>query len=244
MNKFEAKIKKSLGTEAEQSPDYWESISKKTNIPYNGRMIMKKITKSNMFKLRYAVPAVCGLALVAIIFLTNIPGNNPSGGDLVDNQTVENLQINNIVSSNGAKIRLPENGTTEAVSYNDYLVQAGMNLDLWLPTGLENTEDAYVYYNEDGSEFMMSGYTFSNLSTGSYLMVRFQKDVLPMTDTKYQLENQVTSTINGEDIVIGYSEELDAYFTTFIYDGIGYELTGMQGISQDDFISIIQSILQ
>lgn len=244
MNKFEAKIKKSLKMEAEQSPDYWESISKKTNIPYNGRINMKKLPERKILRLRYAVPAVCGLALLAILFLTKIPGNNPSGGDLVNTQTVENLKINNITSSIGAKIGLPENGTTETVSYEDYLVQAGMSLELSLPTGLENTEDAYVYYNEDGTEFMMSGYTFSNSSTGESLTVRFQKDVLPMTDTKYQLENQEISTINGEDIVIGYSKDLDAYFTTFIYKGIGYELTGMQGISQDNFISIVQSILQ
>jgi hypothetical protein len=246
MNKFETKIKKALKIEAEQSPDYWESISKKTNIPYNGGMIMKKTTKSKIFKLRYAVPAVCGLALVVMFTFINFQSNKPSdlGGDVIGNQTVENLNINNILSSMSAKIRLPENGTTETLSYDAYLEKAGMNLELELPAGLENTDDAYVYYNEDGSEFMMSGFTFHNPSTGAYLTIRFQKEALPITDTRFQLEKQEVSTINGEDIVIGYNKELDTYFTTFMYQGIGYELNGVQGISQEDFISVIQSILQ
>lgn len=162
----------------------------------------------------------------------------------ISNSKVENLFINNIVGSMGAKIRLPENGTTETLSYETYLEQAGMNLNLWLPTGFKNAEDAFVYYNEDGTEFMMSGYTFSNPSSGESLTIRFQNDTLPLTDTRYQLENQETTSINGEDIVIGYYKDLDAYFTSFIYKGIGYELTGMQGLSQDDFIHIVQSILQ
>lgn len=195
---------------------------------------MKNSPKRNLLRLRYIVPAVCGLALVVMLSLISFPNNNK----------VENLVINNIVGSTGAKIRLPENGTTETLSYENYLEKAGMNLDLWLPTGLENTDDAYVYYNDDGSEFMMSGYTFSNPSSGESLIIKFQKDALPMTDTRYQLENEKVTTINGVDVVIGYSKDLDAYLTAFIYKGIGYELTGMQGISQEDFIRIIQSIIQ
>jgi hypothetical protein len=244
MNKFETKVKEALIEEAEQTPDYWETIAKKTKISYNGGIIMKKSPKRNIFKLRYAVPVVCGLALVAVLSFTNIFENKAPILNGSGNQTVQTLQINSILSSTGAKIRLPENGTTEAISYEAYLEKANLNLDLWLPTGLENTEDAYVYYNQDGSEFMMSGYSFSNPNGGAYLMIRFQKDTLPITDTRYQLENQEVSTINGEDIVIGYSKDLDAYFTTFIYKGMGYEVTGMQGISQDDFVHIIQSILQ
>ena len=234
MSKFEFKLKESLKDEAAQAPDYWENISRKANIPYNGRMIMKKSPKTNLFRLRYFVPAVCGLALIVMLSLVNFQNNNK----------VDNLFINNIVSSMGSKIRLPENGTTETLSYETYLDQAGMNLDLWLPTGLENTEDAFVYYNEDGTIFMMSGYTFINSSSGESLTIRFQEGALPLTDTRYQLENEKATTINGEDIVIGYYKDLDTYFTTFIYKGIGYELTTMQGISQEDFINIIQSVLQ
>ena len=144
----------------------------------------------------------------------------------------------------GSKIGLPENGTTETVSYESYLEKANMNIDLWLPTGLENTEDAYVYYNEDGTVFMMSGYTFSNPNSGENLTIRFQNDTLPLTDTRYQLENEEVTIINGEDIIIGYYKELDSYYTAFMYKSIGYELTGMQGISQEDFIKVIQSIIQ
>jgi len=246
MSKFEAKLKKALHESVANTPDYWEDISKKTNIPYDGRMIMKKTPERNIFRLRYAVPAVCGFALVAVLLLTNIMGNKQPnlGGDVNGTQTVENLQINNIISSIGAKIRIPEDGTTETVPYDKYLEQAGMSLNLWLPKGLANTEDAFVYYNADGSEFMMGGYTFSDPSTGESLLIRFQKDSLPITDTKYQFDNQLSSKINGEDIVIGYSAEQDAYYTTFIYKGIGYDLTGTQGFSQEDFISVIQSILQ
>jgi len=246
MNKFESKIKKSLMETAEQTPDYWENISKKTKIPYNGRIIMKKSTKRNIFQLRYILPAACGLALVALLIFINFNGNMApiSNNEGLSNQTVENLQINSILSSTSAKIMLPENGTTETLSYDAYLEQTGMNLDLFLPTGLINTEDAFIYYNEDGSEFMMSGYTFSDQSTGAYLMIRFQQGTLPMTDVRYQLENQEVSTINGEDIVIGYSKDLDMYFSTFMYKGTGYELNGALGIAQDDFISVIQSILQ
>lgn len=205
---------------------------------------MEKTTKKNSFKLRYAVTAFCGLALVATLAATNLLGDKAPVSDSNITQSVENLQINNISTSIGAKIRIPENGTTETVAFKDYLNKAGMNLDLFIPEGLENTDDAFVYYNADGSEFMMSGYTFSNPGTGAYLTVRFQKDRLPITDTKYLMDTEDTSTINGEDVVIGYSKDLGTYYSTFIYQGIGYELTGGQGISQDDFIKVIQSILQ
>ncbi|MDF2943297.1 MAG: hypothetical protein K0S01_2155 [Herbinix sp.] len=246
MNKFEAEVKEALKTSSEHTPDYWENISKKTNIPYNGRIIMKNSPKKNIFRVRYIAPAVCAFALVATIpFLPGLGNNSPSkGNDVANIQTVENLNINNISNAISAKIRLPENGTTETISYDNYLKQANMNLNLWLPTGLEKSEDAFIYYNEDGSEFMMSGYHFSNPSTGATLSIRFQHGALPMTDLKYQLENEETSTINGEDIVIGYSKDLDAYCTTFMYEDIGYELSGSQGISQDDFVHVIQSIVQ
>ena len=246
MNKFEAKVKESLKTAAEQTPDYWEDISKKTNIPYNGRIIMKKSPERNIFRLRYLVPATCGLALVAMLAFINFPGNNAPnlGGDVTSTQTVENLNINNILSTISAKIRLPENGTTEELSYDAYLEKTGMGLDLWLPTGLDTKENAFVYYNEDGTEFMMSGFAFSNPSTGANIRIRFQQGNLPITDVRYQLEKEAVSTINGEDIVIGYNKELDAYVTTFMYQDIGYELSGGQGVSQDDFIQVVQSILQ
>jgi|GEM_PF-6392508 len=234
MSKFEFKLKESLKEEALQAPDYWEKISKKANIPYNGRMTMKESPKRNLLRLRYVMPAVFGLAFIVMLSMISLPNNNK----------VENLIINNIVGSMGSKIALPENGTTENVSYETYLEKANMNLDLWLPTGLNNTEDAYVYYNEDGTIFMMSGYTFSNPSTGESLTVRFQNDTLPLTDTMYQLENEEATTINGEKVVIGYYEELDTYYTAFIHKGIGYELISMQGISQEDFINVIQSIIQ
>jgi len=245
MNKLESKIKKSLMEAAEQTPDYWENISKKTNVPYNGRTIMKNSNKRNIFQLRYLLPTACGLAIVAMLIFINF-GNKPpiSNDEGLSNQTVENLQINSILSSTSAKIMLPENGTTETLSYDAYLEQTEMNLDLFLPTGLINTEDAFIYYNEDGSEFMMSGYTFNNQNTGAYLTIRFQQGTLPMTDVRYQLENQEVSTINGEDIVIGYSKDLDMYFSTFMYKGTGFELNGAQGITQDDLIRVIQSILQ
>lgn len=234
MSKFEFKLKESLKEEAAQAPDYWENISRKANIPYNGRiMTLKKSPEKNLFRLRYLVPVVC-LAIVVMLSLIKFPNNNK----------VENLIINNIVGSMGSKIRLPENGTTETVSYETYLEQADMDLDLWLPTGLENKEDAYVYYNEDGTLFMMSGYTFRNPSSGESLTIRFQNDSLPLTDTRYQLENEEPTKINGEDIVIGYYKDLDAYITAFMYKGMGYELTGMQGISQEDLIKVIQSIIQ
>jgi hypothetical protein len=244
MKKFESKLKEALKNDAAQAPDYWENISQKTNITLNRRMIMEKTTKRNSFKLRYAVPAFCGLALVATLAATNFLGDKAPISDSNITQSVENLQINNISTSIGAKIKLPENGTTETVAYKDYLTKAGMNLDLYVPEGLENTDDAFVYYNADGSEFMMSGYTFHNSGTGAYLTVRFQKDTLPMTDTKYLMDTEDTSTINGEDVVIGYSKDLGAYYSTFIYQGIGYELTGGQGVTQDDFVKVIQSILQ
>jgi len=234
MSKFEFKLKEALKEEAAQVPDYWENISKKANIPYNGRITMKESPKRNLLRLRYVIPVVCGLAFVVMLSLISFPNNNK----------VENLFINNIVGSMGSKIGLPENGTTQTVSYETYLEKANMNLDLWLPTGLENTEDAYVYYNEDGTIFMMSGYTFSNPSSGESLTIRFQNDTLPLTDTRYQLENEEITIINGEGIVIGYYKELDAYYTAFMYKGIGYDLTGMQGISQEDFINVIQSIIQ
>lgn len=244
MNRFESKLKEALKNDAAQTPDYWENISQKTNITWNRRMYMEKTTKKNNFKLRYAVPAFCGLALVATLAATNLLGDKAPVSDSNITQSVENLQINNISTSIGAKIRIPENGTTETVAFKDYLNKAGMNLDLFIPEGLENTDDAFVYYNADGSEFMMSGYTFLNPGTGAYLTVRFQKDRLPITDTKYLMDTEDTSTINEEDVVIGYSKDLGVYYSTFIYQGIGYELTGGQGVSQDDFVKVIQSILQ
>lgn len=234
MSKFEFKLKEALKREATNAPDYWDNISKKANIHYNGRITMKESPKRNLLRLRYVIPAVFGLAFVVMLSLISFPNNNK----------VESIVINNIGGSMGSKIGLPENGTTDTVSYETYLERANMDLDLWLPKGLENTEDAYVYYNEDGTIFMMSGYTFSNPSSGESLTIRFQEDSLPLTDTRYQLENEEITTINDEDIVIGYYKELDAYYTAFIYQGIGYDLTGMQGISQEDFINVIQSILQ
>ncbi len=126
----------------------------------------------------------------------------------------------------------------------------------------EYPSDTYfVILNNDGT-MSYGNFLFSYEKEGGdpsaadarNLLVSVSKDKLSPTCLRYLADEQTTSTINGHELAIGQNTqpvfdengditaELTVYRAEFLFDGLGYRVTGTN-LTQDEFIAVLRGIV-
>lgn len=120
----------------------------------------------------------------------------------------------------------------------------------WVPDGMTRYTGPHIlYFDKDGNVlFYRYGYTYrENLNdyTSKSLEVNVAKGQKAYNDVIYPAAAQVKSSINGVSMFIGHAnlKGKDLYLAEFSYQNIGYYIEGESGVTQDEFIKIIESIV-
>lgn len=254
-NSFEKDLKEKLMSQ--DTPDYWDGILKKIKAGKNIDYKHKKIVKLR----NWYTYVAAGIAIIvcSVIFLNQFVGMSTNNTDTAqiqseqDNNIVNeavnkienNIYINQVSSLAKSKIKLPEGYYSENMTYTQYTNSVGLNKIMKLPSDMSILRDSTkVYYNSDGSIFMMNGFKFELSSNeDKYIKIRIQKDTIPLTDLLYELSTEIESNIGNSKLVIGYNKESDIYISNFINNGIGFSLEA-KAISQEEVVKFIESIVE
>lgn len=96
-----------------------------------------------------------------------------------------------------------------------------------------------MYVDSDGNVVYDNVELYYQATSDQYIRLIVAKEKLPVTDE--MCIGGVYSTINGKQLEI-YKVN-DTYYSAFIYDGIGYNLTA-RGLSQDEYIELLKEKIQ
>lgn len=166
------------------------------------------------------------------------------------------LYFNQVEEVGSAKIKLPEGAYKAEIQLEEYISYLGSDpRPTWLPEGMaESKKSVQLWYYENG-EILDSSWAFrysSDLenSLAKQIDIDIDKGKLPRTDIDILGEEKV-SYINDTEIITGHmildkSHEAnnDFYYAEFTYNGIGYRITAERGITQEEFIKVLQSIIK
>ncbi len=266
-NSFEKDLKKKLIAEAEETPNYWGKISKKLDLEEN-RQVTYQRKKILSIRPRYALIAASFVIICSFMLADNflgypfnsIKGNDSDtaanivntdkvkSGENNNSLSIENkIHINKINNLSSTKIKLPDGYYTKELSYNQYISELGINKNIEIPKDMFISKDTTkIYYNPDGSIFLMNGFVYSTPSQDNKdrsVQLRFQQGQIPLTDLLYAFDTETESSFGSTNAVIGYNEKTDTFISNFIHEEIGYSLKAV-GLSQDEFVQIIASIVQ
>ena len=166
------------------------------------------------------------------------------------------LYFNQVEEVGSAKIKLPEGAYKAEIQLEEYISYLGSDpRPTWLPEGMaESKKSVQLWYYENG-EILDSSWAFhysSDLenSLAKQIDIDIDKGKLPRTDIDILGEEKV-SYINNTEIITGHmimdnSHEAnnDFYYAEFTYNGIAYRITAERGMTQEEFIKVLQSIIK
>lgn len=92
-----------------------------------------------------------------------------------------------------------------------------------------------VYWDRDILNFSNEDFTRS-------VSIEVEKGSIPWVDYLHLSANEEKSVINNVEVFIGQSEN-GYYYTEFMYKDVGFAMVA-EGVSQDEFIAIIASIIK
>ena len=166
------------------------------------------------------------------------------------------LYFNQIEKAESAKMKLPEGAYKSAIELEEYISYLGYDpRPTWLPEDMKELErlvQLWYYENDDildsSCRFYYSDY-FGD-SKAKRIDIDVDKGKLPNTDISI-LGEEKTSYINNIEIIMGhmvmdkiYDANNDLYYAEFIYNGIGYRITAENGVTQEEFIKVLKSIIR
>ena len=116
-----------------------------------------------------------------------------------------------------------------------------------VPNDIKEWNDAfYGIYKKDGGsgavywDQMILNYSNEDFTRG--VNIEIKKGSLPVLDYGFGESSEEKSVINNWEVAIGYSES-SGYHALFMYKDIGF-CVNAEGVSQDEFIAVISSILK
>lgn len=196
------------------------------------------------------------------------PQPNPSNNqdDIVTN-LVEGEHEDNVILSNGelyfnqiektefTKMKLPEGAYISEIRLEEYISYLGSDpRPVWVLEDMEQSErPVRIWYDQNGDIFDSSwvfhySSDFEN-SKAKRIEIGVEKRKIPTTDIII-LGEQKVSSINNTEIIMGHTimdknheSNKDLYYAEFINNGIGYRVTAEGGVTQEEFIKVLQSII-
>lgn len=202
----------------------------------------REIYMAKMKKKRKRAFAGCLLCLF-IGFGVLLRAYIPPADFAPDNKIV----VNAIEGISSAKLKLdlrPEDRVemtqAEMISYYgvDYVPEVPADILPW--------DDRQSLYKRDGGSgkvyFDQNILNFSNQDFSRTVHLEVAKGSYPLIDYLHFDPDAETSTISGVDVLLGQTTS-GFYYAKFTYKEVGFVLDA-QGVSQDEFISIIVSIVE
>lgn len=232
----------------------------------------KKMQETNRSKhhiYRYGTLAACmAIVLVSVFFLQNMLNKSSSGYPvhLSAGKTITltdgkgKIYINEVGRSISSKLRVPEGSYSKDLSMSELNQYFGRNP---LPTTSKDfkpeSNSVNIMFNADGSIFYMSPlryYKGTNDEVSPKINIQLDKGKLPIRDCFYKGNVEKESVIGNTKLVIGSiqmgekftdqgtpTEYYDVYYSQFIYNGIGYNISA-ERVDGDMFIGLLESIIK
>ena len=85
-------------------------------------------------------------------------------------------------------------------------------------------------------------FNFSNADFTRSISLEVEKGGIPWLDYLHLSANEEKSLINNVEVFIGQSES-GYYYSEFMYEDVGFAMCA-EGVSQDEFVAIIASIIK
>ena len=172
-----------------------------------------------------------------------------SKGESPDNPAANNkIVINTIsgISSNRMKINLAvedfvEMSREEMIEYYgiDYFPDVPADMKAWeggrLGVFKRNGGTGEVYWDQDVLNY-------SNEEITRHINIEVAKGNIPFLDYGMFSVEDETSVINNVELKIGLTDD-GRYFTEFMYKNVGFIISA-EGLTQDEFVSVIASIVK
>ncbi len=169
------------------------------------------------------------------------PNESPSKNKIV---------INNITSFSADRSKLnfelkqDDFVKMDKAEINDYY---GIEIFPTVPSDIKEWEDEFygIYRKDGGSGDVYWDQTVLNYSNEDFtrsVNIEIKKGSLPVLDYGFGKSSEEKSIINTWEVVIGYSES-SGYHAIFMYKNVGF-CVNAKGVSQDEFIAVLSSILK
>ncbi|MCY6370622.1 hypothetical protein [Clostridium ganghwense] len=140
----------------------------------------------------------------------------------------------------------PETTTKRLLTQKEYIEYLGVDPRLsYIPTGLieQPVNNLKIIENKNGTMAFDNGcFNYSSKDNKKFLTVTTSKGGYPKDCAFIANESDSKSNINGIEVNVGYNQ-YNMYVATFMFKGIGYEITSTN-ITQKEFINVLISILQ
>ncbi len=170
-------------------------------------------------------------------------------GESMDNPAANNKIVVNQISNVTADrqsicLWLDDFVRMDKTQLNEYY---GINVFPQVPGDIPEWDDqVYGIYKRDGGtgevywDCMVLNY--ANEDFTRKVNLEFQKDTLPVLDYVFLNGAEEKSVINNVEVMIGLSEN-GRYYGEFMYQNVGF-CVNATGVTQDEFVDILSSIIQ
>jgi hypothetical protein len=264
LRKFEKEIRKYADA---HTPDVLESVLKAQPVKEETRL-SKPIKRRYTLVMRYGTAAAVIAVLLVSVILFNQVGRNPILTPLTPGMHTNEVKLstgtiyfNTFEIRSGARRYVPEDVYQLQITMEEYIRHIGRDpRPSWFPGDLKEAKtELVIWYYPDGKIFDSSNYLYYSTDPEDYtakkIGITVEKDTLPLQDYILAGEN-MTSLINGVEVRAGYllmdenynedgqpESYFDYYYADFISKGIGYRITAERGITQEEFIKVILSLI-
>ena len=208
--------------------------------------------------------SLCGVCAVALLgfglwqgSLAEVPSEQsaedavyPGVRDTVDDKNGESLTEDRIVVNTFKE--LPSEKLRLNLEEKDFVEMTGEEMAEYygldcipdVPADLKPWEEGlYGIYRKDGEVYWdQNVLNFSNEDVTRHVNVEVAKGQIPWLDYgRFGAEDDV-SVINNVEVTIGKTDD-GCYFTEFLHKNVGFIISA-EGLSLDEFVSVIASIVQ
>ena len=167
-----------------------------------------------------------------------------------ESPTENKIIINNITSSSMDRVKIDyEIRPKDFVKMDKSEINAyyGVNIFPTVPNDIKEWNDSvYGIYKKNGGigeiYWDQAVLNYSNEDFTRGVNIEIKKDTLPTLDYVNESLGE-TSIINNWNVTIGYCEQNHYYQANFIYKNVGF-CVNTYGLTQDEFITVISSILK
>lgn len=122
----------------------------------------------------------------------------------------------------------------------------GINIFPTVPDDIKEWEGQHGIYRRNGGtgEVYWDGkvFNYSNEDFSRTVNIEIKKDSLPLYHYVLLEEADEKSVINNVEVVIAHSDT-GYYYTQFMYHNVGFQIIA-GGLSQDEFVAVIESLIQ
>lgn len=216
---------------------------------------LKKFPK----KMIIGIPMIVFVLLVACVVFFGIRGKNDAVESMDHNKSYENYEkvelngdkiyfnVDDLATINTSKIAVPEDAAPVVWSFSQLTDYFGRDFSkLAIPSnfnaGINNLK--YTVYMNDKKEIVFDNTVLryqGRKPAEDYICITLSKGKIPVSDEVITTKSKVMSEIDNTQLLVKKYKE--SFFTSFMYDGIGYDIH-TSNMEKKDFVKLLQSIIR